>query len=172
MQEILVEVFAHVCTWLEQTGPHAGVKSIKYTELMGRTGQVRVGDLVGIHYPHLAGQWIGCKDSTCSRSSCPGQPTTMHGFTSEEHWYTCCGNVLKLYASGKNNSDVINGDDIMIYILDRGRWWAQGEGAATTTTCGGTSRPPPADKFDACHQEMFTIWKKSSNQRWDTSTHP
>ena len=124
-------------------------------------GQVRVGDLVGIHYPHLAGNWMGCKGSGCSRTSCPGQPTTTHGFASEEHWFTCCSEVFKIYANEKNDSAVINsGDDIMLYILDESRWVAQGEGLTTISYCAGTIRPPPIEKFDLCHQETFTIWKK------------
>ena len=125
-------------------------------------GQVRVGDLVGVYYPPLSGIWMGCTGSTCPRSSCPGQPTTAHGFATEEYWYTCCSTVFKIYASGKANGDVINsGDDIMLYNLDLGRWVAQsGEDVfTTTTTCAGTTRPPPAAKFDECYKETFTIWK-------------
>ena len=124
-------------------------------------GQVSVGDLVGVYYPREAGHWLGCSGNTCPKSSCPGQNTTAHGFASEEHWYTCCSEVFKIYASGKANGAAINsGDDIMLYSLDLGRWVAQDAGDATTTTCAGTTRPPPAGKFDECHQETFTIWKR------------
>ena len=126
------------------------------------TGQVRVGDLVGLYYPATAGIWLGCTGNTCPRSSCPGQATTAHGFASEENWYTCCSEVLKIYANGKANGDAINsGDDIMLYSLDLGRWVAQGDGDTTTTTCAGTTRPPPAAKFDECYKETFKIWKRS-----------
>ena len=123
-------------------------------------GQVRVGDLVGLYYPNVANQWLGCSGTTCPRSSCPGQPTTTHGFASEEHWYTCCGEVFKIYANGKSDCAVINsGDDIMLYYLEQGRWVAQGDGDTTTTTCAGTTRPPPVAKFDECYKETFKIWK-------------
>lgn len=48
----------------------------------------------------------------------------------------------------------------MVYVLDEGRWVAQGEGDATLSTCAGTTRPPPIEKFDLCHRETFMIWKK------------
>ena len=127
----------------------------------GGPGQICVGDIVGLYYPRLAGHWLGCTGSTCQKSSCPGQPTTTYGFALEEQWYTCCSEVFKIYAYGKNISAVINsGDDIMLYNLDQGRWVAQGEGSATTTTCAGTSRPPSTATLDLCHQETFTIWKQ------------
>lgn len=125
-------------------------------------GQVSVGDLVGVYYPNAANNWLGCSANTCQKSSCPGQPTTTHGFASEENWYTCCSEVFKIYASGKASGDAINsGDDIMLYSLDLGRWVAEaGDTSITITTCAGTTRPPPAEKFDACYRETFKIWKK------------
>ena len=128
------------------------------------SGQVQVGNLVGVYYPRSPGYWMGCTGSTCPRSSCPGQPTTAHGFATEENWYTCCSEVFKIYASGKANGDAIDsGDDIMLYSLDLGRWVAQDSAdvSTTTTTCAGTTRPPPAAKFDECHKETFKIWKRS-----------
>ena len=125
------------------------------------SGQVCVGDLVGLYYPAQANHWLGCTETTCPHSSCPGQPTTAHGFATDEHWYTCCDEVFKIYANGKSSGAVINsGDDIMLYNLEQGRWVAQGEGDATTTTCAGTTRPPPVSKFDECYKETFKIWKK------------
>ena len=88
----------------------------------------------------------------------------MHGFASEENWYTRCSEVFKIYASGKANGDAIDsGDDVMFYSLDLGWWVAQaGEDiSTTTTTCAGTIRPPPAAKFDRCDKETFKIWKRS-----------
>lgn len=126
------------------------------------SGQVSVGDLVGLYYTNVANNWLSCSANTCTRTSCPGQPTTAHGFASEENWYTCCSEVFKIYANGKSNGTAINsGDDIMLYSLDLGQWVAQGSGDTTITTCAGTSRPPPATKFDECYKETFKIWKRS-----------
>ena len=44
------------------------------------TGAVRVGDLVGIYYPHESGRWLDCSSDNCAKGTCPGTPTTAHGF--------------------------------------------------------------------------------------------
>ena len=125
-------------------------------------GQVRVGDLVGLHYPHESGRWLGCPGSNCFKAACPGHPTTTYGFASQEHWYWCFGEVFKVYAKGKSNGAIINaGDDIMLYYLQQQLWVDLDDGDAQKSSCVGTIRPPPFSKFDVCSSETFTIWKNS-----------
>ena len=161
----------YLTSWSRQSCPRMQMSGTDWTACWGEVftiyrasgpGQVCVGDLIGIYYPRSPGYWMGCTGGTCPRSSCPGQPTTAHGFGSEENWYTCCSEVFKVYASGKANGDVISsGDDIMLYNLDLGRWVAQDVSTCTTTTtCAGITRPPPVAKFDECHKETFKIWKR------------
>ena len=125
------------------------------------SGLVRVGDLVGLYYPHQSGRWLGCRGVNCAKDTCPGQPTTTHGFASHEHWYRCWGEVFIIYSKGKSDGTIINdGDDIMLYYLHDEIWVAQGDGNTQKLPCAGTARPPSLSKFDACTLETFTIWKK------------
>ena len=123
-------------------------------------GAVQVGDLVGLHYPRQPGHWLGCPGNQCDKRTCPGSPTTAHGFSSDEKWYICCGEVFKIYAEEKNVGDTINtGDSIMMYFLSGALWVSQGTGNTMKASCPGTSRPPPLTKYDRCPQEGFTIMK-------------
>ena len=123
-------------------------------------GQVHVGDLVGLYYLRER-KWLGCRGVNCTKDTCPGQPTTAHGFASEDHWYRCCGEVFRIYATGKSDGTIINDrDDIMLYYLQEQLWVAQDDGDTQKSPCAGTTRPPPLSKFDECLLETFMIWKK------------
>ena len=126
------------------------------------TGAVRVGDLVGIYHPHESGHWLSCSSCNCGKNTCPGTPTTAHGFAAQEHWYTCWQSVFKIYAKGKNNSDIIDVyDDVSIYYLQDSLWVAQGYNHNTVKLpCLGTTRPPALNLYDHCAYETFTIWKR------------
>ena len=124
-------------------------------------GAVQVGDLVGLHYPHQPGHWLGCAGNQCGKATCPGSPTTAYGFSSDERWFTCYGEVFRIYAKEKNVGDTINaGDLIMLYYLNGVLWVSQGTGSTIKASCPGTSRPPPFTKFDRCPYEGFTIMKQ------------
>ena len=124
-------------------------------------GRVRVGDLVGLYYPHQAGHWLGCPYEDCYKATCPGIPTITYGFASQDHWFRCFGEVFRIYANGKGNGAVINsGDDIMLYYVQGDTWIAQDDGNTRKQPCPGTVRPPPFDRFDECAWETFTIWKR------------
>lgn len=125
------------------------------------SGALQVGDLVGVHYPHTHGTWLGCPGNECDRQTCPGNPTLTHGFSSDEKWHTCGGEVFKIYAYGKNlGSTINNGDLIMLYYLAGGLWVAQGYGNTIKLPCPGTVRPPPRERYDACAWESFIIVKR------------
>lgn len=125
------------------------------------TGQVTVGDLVGIHYPSIRGKWLGCHLYNCAKATCPGRPNATYGFASETDWYRCWGEVFMIYALGKNDDEVINsGDDIMLYYLQEGNWISKGCDSIIKQTCPGTARPPPASKYDTCSNAVFKIIKR------------
>lgn len=124
-------------------------------------GSVRVGDLVGIYYPHDR-RWFGCAGSRCAKATCPGYPTIENGFATQELWYRCWGEVFKIYAKGKSSGSIINSDDdVTLYYLQDQNWVAQGYDFPTVKRpCLGTARPPPLSTYDCCPHETFRIWKR------------
>ena len=125
-------------------------------------GAVRVGDLVGLHYPRQRGHWLGCAGNQCGRATCPGHPTTAYGFASQDLWFRCYGEVFRIYARGKSSGSIINSDDnIALYYLQNQLWVAQGYDIHTDKRpCLGTSRPPALSVYDGCAFETFRIWKR------------
>ena len=123
-------------------------------------GEIRSGDLVGLHYPLQQANWLGCLGNECKKEPCPGHPSTQYGFEKEDRWYQCNGEVYRIFAYQKNMGDVINsGDDIMLYFLI-GRSWVNGEGVVDGKNLCPESEPPRPDKFDLCAHEVFTIIKR------------
>ena len=124
-------------------------------------GNIRAGDYVGLYYP-AGNRWFGCAHSNCGKYDCPGSPTTQYGFSSQEKWYRCGGEVFRIYARNKGvGASIHAGDDIMLYFVEHGRWVSQiSNENAKKRTCPGSSRPPPAHKFDVCSGEVFKIWKR------------
>jgi len=124
-------------------------------------GKVQVGDLVGLYYPREAGRWLGCAGSKCAKATCPGLPTTLHGFAASEDWYRCWGEVFKIYVKGKTSGPVKSDDDVALYYLQDSKWAAQGDsGDMVKYPCLGTARPPAVSTYDSCAFETFRIWKK------------
>ena len=124
-------------------------------------GAVRVGDIVGIYYPHQSGHWLGCSVNPCGLDSCPGQPTTLYGFQNTESWFVCWGEVFKIYARGKNLGAQINAhDDVMLYYLQGQTWVGLSIHQVHHDPCPGTVRPPPNERYEICWGENFEIWKK------------
>ena len=123
-------------------------------------GFIRSGDIVGIHYPHRRGSWLGCGGHQCRKMSCPGHPSTRYGFSREDRWYQCSGEVYRIFAYRKSRGAIINsGDDIMLYFLAFKRW-VNGEGNVEGTSACPGYEPPRKDKFDRCPHEVFTIIKR------------
>ena len=125
-------------------------------------GPVRVGDLVGLHYPHLYAHWLGCAGNKCAKAVCPGHPTIELGFRKQDYWLACWGEVFAIYAKGKSlNSEINSNDEIAFYFLAEGKWISQGvEQDAVKGTCFGTQRPPSAAKYAPCLFETFRVWKE------------
>lgn len=126
-------------------------------------GEIHVGDLVGIFYPHKFTTWLGCSGSECQKSTCPGKPTATYGFATHDRWSTCSGEVFKIYANGKSDKTVINlGDDIFLYHVAANTWVSiiSRNAIIRQLICPGSSRPPAPIKYDRCQSELFRIWKQ------------
>ena len=127
---------------------------------MDGPGYVRVGDYIGIYYP-AANRWLGCANTNCGKYDCPGSPTSSYGFSSQEKWYRCGGEVFRIYAKNKGTGSVIYSyDDVMFYV-GNGEWLSLlPHENAVKRPCPGSVRPPPAEKYDVCGGEVFNIKKQ------------
>ena len=124
-------------------------------------GPIRVGDLVGIHYPQQGGSWVGCSGDQCRKATCPGLPTTAHGFATGESWFRCWGEVFRIYSRNKAiGATVTAGDDVAFFYLNSQQWLSHAGGTAHRSPCPGTDRPVSADTYENCWGETFTIWKR------------
>ena len=48
------------------------------------SGALRVGDVIGVHYPYEPRKWLSCCNNVdCGKSTCPGTPSTTHGFENQ-----------------------------------------------------------------------------------------
>lgn len=125
-------------------------------------GQIRSGDIVGLHYPHEVGNWFGCSVIPCYARGirCPGVPSEAFGFHTPTLWDACWGEVFKIYAHGKPLGVPIDANDQIFLYYIRGNKWVSLIGAHVhLTTCPGTLFPPPDQKYDVCWGEVFEIWK-------------
>ena len=122
-------------------------------------GVIRSGDIVGLHYGHSVGYWLGCAGPVCGKAYCPGRPHGHYGFDSKHKWFKCHGEVYKIYAYRKNNGAVINsGDDIMLNVFYK-KTWVNGDGVVEGNNHCPGGKPPQEHKFDVCSHEVFTIMK-------------
>ena len=129
-------------------------------------GFIASGDNIGLYYlikEEGTGkeQWLGCGHLPCGKYPCPGTPNPATGFEFSRKWTDCGGEIFRIYARGKDNGMTINSDDDVAVVHSSGKWLCQGYKVETTTSsCFGTSFPPPESKFDDCGKETFRIWKK------------
>jgi len=124
-------------------------------------GTVKVGDRVGIYYPHQRGRWLGCAGTNCVRATCPGTPTTLHGFQNSHNWVRCYGEVFKIYARGKGiGSDITAHDAVMLFYPRTQSWVKLDTTYVVKHTCPGRVLPPSPDKYDQCWGEVMEIWKR------------
>jgi len=59
-------------------------------------GTVRVGDKIGLYYPHARSYWFSMGRGSGLTARCPGIPSRQHGFSE-----SCLGEIFKIYARGK-----------------------------------------------------------------------
>ena len=129
------------------------------------SGDVQVGDLVGLYYKREGGNWFDCGGTLCEKNTCPGIAGYEYGFDTPELWYRCYGSVFKIYAHEKQLGDIINDqDDIMLFYLRDLNWIAaHGDNDDHNNHhryCPGDTRPPPDNKYDECDDVVHKIWKK------------
>ena len=125
-------------------------------------GTFCVGDMVGIHYPHQSGWWLGCPGGTdCGKFDCPGTPTSTYGFKDSSTWDACWGEVFHIYAMGKSfGNPIIEGDIVMLYQPNVKKWVALSGGRVPLSTCPGLGHPPPLSKYESCSEATMKILKK------------
>ena len=127
------------------------------------SGAVRVGDVVGVYYPYEPGKWLGCHNPSgnCGKYTCPGTPSTTHGFQSQDRWTTCGGEVFVIYAQGKSVGSIINEHDIIMLYYVIGHQWVNL--ASTTVARGsgpGTTRPPSAATYRSHWSYTLEVWRQ------------
>ena len=121
-------------------------------------GFVRVGDIVGFHYPRQSGNWLSLWECNGRTLPCPGTPTSANGFSSDNAWFQCWGEVFRIYARGKSNGEVItSNDNVFIYHIAYNQFLSFVEGTPKCATCPGPA-PPTQDKYEPCWGENFEIW--------------
>ena len=125
-----------------------------------KAGEIKSGDLVGLYYPHQRGHWLACATFQCGKSSCPGLPTNAIGFSHQDKWFRCFGEVYKIYVHDKSiGSQVMSGDLIALYYLQEKTWVNGGEDKIWKMPCIGPAPPNPS-RYDTCAHEIFTIVKR------------
>ena len=121
-------------------------------------GEIRVGDLVGLHHPHKPGTWLSCNSTDCELSgSCLGQPSLENGFYQGVQWPGCLEQVFKIHAYNKTQLQTTEaGDDVSFRPLlsSNGRLTHKG-GVIYVDECQTESTPA---RYEQCTSEVFTIW--------------
>ena len=120
-------------------------------------GVVKVGDFVGFY---IAEEWLSMVAGRGQRAPCPGTPTVNYGFSAQDKWNQCWGEVFQIYAKGKSIGDAIeNHDDVTIYYVQEKKWVGLvGNYPPGYATCPGQTRPPPPDRYGKCWGEVFELW--------------
>ena len=121
-------------------------------------GAIRVGNVIGLYYPRQRGNWFSMAGGKGHKATCPGLPTIAHGFSNNNKWYHCYGEVFKIYARGKRNGAVITDHDDITLCYIRARKWVGFFNPPDFRTCPGTKLPPPPDRYDVCWGEIAELW--------------
>ena len=125
------------------------------------SGEVRVGDVVGVHYPHEPGKWLSCYNNVdCGKSTCLGTPSTTHGFENQAKWTLCPGEVFKIYAQGKALNSIINEHIIMLYYVVGNKWVNLANPIVALGSGPGTTRPPSAATYESHPTYTLEVWKQ------------
>lgn len=121
-------------------------------------GNVKVGDEIGLNYPHEGGVWLGCAGKECDKAPCPGIPTHDYGFSDPDKWNQCWGEVYRIFARGKEmGDDIYPLDNIMLYYQRGKNWIGLPAKFADHRGCPGNTLPPPDGKYDVCWGEVYEI---------------
>lgn len=126
------------------------------------SGALRVGDVIGVHYPHEPRKWLSCYNNVdCGKSTCPGTPSTTHGFENQAKWTLCPGEVFKIYAQGKALNSIINEHDIiMLYYLVGNKWVNLADLIVALGSGPGTTCPPSAATYESHPTYTLEVWKQ------------
>ena len=125
-------------------------------------GAVRVGDVVGVYFPH-GQKWLGCNSPSgdCGKYTCPGTPSTTYGFQSQDKWTTCGGEVFIIYAKGNKVGSIINEHDIsMLYYVIGNQWVNLANINVARGSGPGTTRPPSVSTYRSQWSYTLDVWKQ------------
>jgi len=120
-------------------------------------GDVKSGQRIRLHYVHKPRTWIGCaSNNRCEQKTCPGTLLQARDFG------RCGGEILRLYARGKKDGEVIySGDVVMIYFS--GRYVAiqgQYKGDDTSLDFCPATNPPAYLSYGICSKNVFRVYRK------------
>ena len=114
--------------------------------------QIRLRSLTGSNY------WMGCPlNNRCDRRPCPGAIVKARNFSD------CGGEILRMYARGKTDGQIIyNGDIVMLYYYTGMYVSIQGEKEGDDTSLNTCPGPTPLSYFSygLCSKNAFRIYRK------------
>ena len=131
------------------------------------TGNILVGDVIGIHYPREHGQWFSMYEGKGHKNECPGAPNLNTGFSSPNKWSDCWGETYRIYARGQDGNvkpalQPIQEHDIIMLCLSKEHKFVSFSDVFGLNTCPMGSVPPPANKYDECWGEVAELWLRHS----------
>ena len=130
---------------------------------LGGQGNVIVGDLIGLHYQRVRGQWFSLNAGKSHKSNCPGPPNLSTGFSHYNKWFDCYGDIFKIFAQGidgrvkGNDETIVEHDIIMLYAMKERKYISFSD-VPHLQTCPGNFFPPPAHTYDGCWGEVAELW--------------
>ena len=113
------------------------------------------GQRIRLRYLQEPNTWMGCPENRyCDTRTCPG--TTSEG----GNFARCHGEIFKIYARGRTNETIYNGDVVMLYYPYKDKYVSiRGELIGSYTAldfCPGM--PPPAYlSYGICSKNAFRI---------------
>ena len=117
-------------------------------------GNILNGDFVGLYYPR-ENKWFSMFQGFGRLLTCPGNPSTAHGFQDFQKWFQCGAEVFQIYAKGKPiRATITDQDTISLYYPTDIRNVVFGTNGAALSQCmlekSSFSLPPNNQAFDEC----------------------
>ena len=122
---------------------------------------IKSGQRIRLRYLRDHNAWMGCPANTyCDKRTCPGTTAAGTVFTNNRCW----GEVLKIYARGRADGQIIyNGDLVMLYYAWGGKYVSiqgQFEGNDTSLNFCPGEVPPAYLSYGICSKNVFRIYRK------------
>jgi len=119
---------------------------------------IKSGQRIRLRYVGAHNTWVGCPHhNRCDKRPCPGTSAQGRDFN------RCGGEILRIYARGKKNGEVIyNGDVVMLQYRDIYYISIQGRNDGDDTSmnlCPGKA-PPAYLSYGICSKNAFRVYRK------------